>query len=65
MLNRVNGALLAILTLALEADMAVDLCEQSIIAADTDIVTRMNVRASLTNEDVARKDELAVRALRT
>ena len=63
LLDRVDGALLAILALALELDMTVNQSEQGIVAADTDIVAGMDVRASLTNQNVAREDELTVRAL--
>ena len=37
--------------------------EQGVVLADTDVVARMNVRASLTNEDVASQNELTVSAL--
>ena len=63
LLFRVDGALLAILALALELDVAVNQSKQGVVAADTDIDARMDVRASLANQNVAREDELTVRAL--
>ena len=60
--NRVDGALLAILALALELDMTVNESKEGVVTADTDIVAGMDVRASLTNQNVAREDELTVRA---
>lgn len=63
LLFRVDGALLAILALALELDMAVNQSKQGVVAADTDIDARMDVRASLANQNVACEDELTVRAL--
>ena len=59
----VDRAHLAILAHTLELDLAVDQSEQRVILADTDVVARMNVRASLTNEDVASQNELTVSAL--
>ena len=58
LLFRVDGALLAILALALELDVAVNQSKQGVVAADTDIDARMDVRASLANQNVAREDEL-------
>jgi hypothetical protein len=34
-------------------------CEQGVILADTDVLTGMELGAALTDEDVARRDELA------
>ena len=48
----------------LEADDAVDLGEQRIILADADVGAGMEVRTALANKNVAREDELTVRALR-
>ena len=59
----VNRNLLAILILALELYLAVYESEQGVVLADTDVVARMNVRASLTNENVASQNELTVSAL--
>jgi hypothetical protein len=63
LLLSVHRALLAILTHALELDLTVDQSKQGVIAADTNIVTGMNVRASLANQDVASQNELTVSAL--
>ena len=65
LLLSVNGALTAILALALELDGTVNQSEQGVIAADTDIDTGMDVGASLANQDVARQNELTVSALHT
>ena len=59
----VHGAHLAILAQALELDLAVNQSEQRIVLADTDVVARMDVRASLANENVASQNELTVCAL--
>ena len=48
--NRVDGALLAILALALELDVTVNQSKEGVVAADTNVGTRMDVRASLTNQ---------------
>ena len=53
LLFSVHGAHLAILTHALELDFAIDQSEQRIVLADTDVVARMDVRASLANKNVA------------
>ena len=45
----VDGAHLAVLAHTLELDLAVDQSEQGVVLADTDVVARMNVRASLKN----------------
>ena len=63
LLFRVDGALLAILALALELDVAVNQSKQGVVAADTDIDARMDVRASLANKDVASQNKLTVCAL--
>ena len=55
----VDRALLAILTLALELDGTVNQSKEGVVAADTDVIAGMDVRASLTNQNVAREDELA------
>ena len=59
----VHGAHLAILAHALELDLAVDQREQGIVLADADVVARMDMRASLANENVAGEHELPVCAL--
>ena len=63
LLYSVDRAHLAIFAHALELDMTVNLCEQGIVASNTDIVARMDVCASLANQNVARKNELTVCAL--
>ena len=63
MLYSVDRALTTILALALELDSTVNQSEQSVIAADTDIDTGMDVSASLANQDVAGQDELTVSTL--
>ena len=63
LLYRVDGAHFAILTLAFKLDMTVDLCKQGVVAANTDIVAGMDVRASLANQNIAREDKLTVRTL--
>ena len=63
LLLSVNGALTAILALALELDGTVDQSKQSVITADTDIDTGMDMSASLANQDVAGQDELTVGTL--
>jgi len=59
----VDGAHLAILAHPLELDLAVDLREQRVVAADADVVARMDMRASLANQNVAGQHELTVGAL--
>ena len=49
--------------LRLKTKNAVNLCKQSVILADTDVVAGMEVSAALPDEDVARKNELTVRTL--
>ena len=63
LLLSVNGALTTILALALETDSAVNQSEQSVIAADTDIDTGMDVSASLANQNVAGQNKLTVSTL--
>ena len=63
LLLSVNGALTAILTLALELDGTVDQSEQGVILADADIDTGMDVGASLADQDVAGQNELTVSTL--
>ena len=59
----VDRAHLAILAHALELDLAVNECEQGVVAADPDVVARMDVRASLADQNVAGQNELTVCAL--
>ena len=60
LLLSVNGALTAILALALELDSTVNQSEQGVILADTYIDTGMDVGASLANQNVAGQNELTV-----
>ena len=52
-LLRVNGNLLAVLTQALEANNALNLCEQGVVRTTANVYARMDLRAALANEDVA------------
>ena len=63
LLCSVNGALSAILALALELDGTVNQSEQGVIAADADIDAGMDVGASLANQDVAGQNELTISTL--
>ena len=56
LLLSVNGALTAILTLALKLDGTVNQGKQGIILADTNVDTGMDVGASLANQNVAGKN---------
>ena len=58
-----DSATLAVTAHALKMNMAVNQSEQGIVAADADALTRMDVSAALTHDDVARQNELAVAAL--
>ena len=60
LLLSVNGALTAILALALELDGTVNQSKQGVILADTNVDTGMHVGASLANQDVASQNELTV-----
>lgn len=55
-----NAALLAALAHALETDSAVHQSKQGIIAALANVLTRHDVGATLTNQDVAGQNELTV-----
>ena len=63
LLDFVNGAHLAILAHALELDLAVNQRKQGVVAADPDVVTGMDVGASLANQNVAGQNELTVSPL--
>ena len=63
LLCSVNGALSAILALALELDGTVNQSEPGVIAADADINAWMDRGASLANQDVAGQNELTIRTL--
>jgi hypothetical protein len=60
LLLSVNGALTAILALALELDGTVNQSEQGVILADTNVDTGMDVGASLANQNVASQNKLTV-----
>lgn len=55
-----HAALLAALAHALKADGAVNQSKQGIIAALANVLTRLNVGATLTNKDVAGQNELTI-----
>ena len=63
LLNGVNADLLAGLAVALKLNSTVYKSEESIIRADTYIVTGMNFCASLSYKDIACKNELTVSSL--
>lgn len=64
LLNSIDADLLAVSAHALKLNLAVDEREQRIVRTAADVVAGVDVRAALLDEDVARKNELAVRALR-
>ena len=59
----VNAYALAAAMLRFETKNAVDLCKQGIVLADADIVAGVEMGTTLTNEDIACKNELTVRTL--
>ena len=59
----IDADLLALLVVTLELHDTVHLCIQSIVIADADILARMELSATLTNENVTRQDELTICAL--
>ena len=61
----VNADALAAAVLRLEAQNAVNLCEQGIILTDANVGAGMEMSAALPDEDIARKHELTVRTLRS
>ena len=63
LLHSVDGALAAILALALELDGTVNQSKQGVVTADAHIDTGMDVGASLANQDVAGQNELTVGTL--
>ena len=65
LLSGIHASLLAILAELLEAEHAVRLGEQGVVAADTDVDAGMDVGAALANKNVARENELTVGALGT
>ena len=60
-----NADLLFAKVLGLKAHNAVDSSKERIVFADTNVGAGMNVCATLTHEDIARKHELTIRALRS
>ena len=60
LLHSVDGALAAILALALELDGTVNQSKQGVIAADAHVDAGMNVSASLANQNVASQNKLTV-----
>ena len=58
-----DRAALAVTAHALEVNAAIDQSEQGVIAADANALTRMDVGAALTDQDVAGQNELTVAAL--
>ena len=63
LLSLVDGDLLAVLAQTLEADNTVCLSKQSIVAADTDIYTGVEMGTTLTDKDVASQNVLTIGAL--
>ena len=59
----INRDLLAVLAHALELHSAVNLGEQSVVAALANVVAGMDVSAALTNQHVAGQNELTIGAL--
>ena len=64
-LLRVNGNLLAVLTQTLEANNALNLCEQGVVLTAANIHTRVDLGAALANQDVACRYGLTVCTLYT
>ena len=58
-----DRAALAVAAHALEVNAAIDESKQRVIAADAHALTRMDVGAALTNQDVAGQNKLTVAAL--
>ena len=52
-LSRVHADLALVTTLALDSHLAGDLCEKGIVLALANVMTRMEVRAALTDQDAA------------
>ena len=64
LLGSVDGAHFAILAHTLELDVTVDLSEQGVVLANADVVARMDMGASLTNQNIAGQNELTISTLR-
>ena len=58
-----DSAALAVTANALEMNAAINQSVQGVIATDADALTRMDVGAALTNQNVAGQDELTIGAL--
>lgn len=63
LLSGVNTDLLAVFAHTLKLNGTVDESKKSIIGANADIVTGMNLSTSLSYKDVACKNKLTVRSL--
>src|SRR3989442_2035026 len=50
---------------AIEADVAVDQRENSVIATEADVLAGQKLRAALTNDDIAGHDQLAAESFHT
>src|SRR5204862_898006 len=50
---------------AIEADVAVDQCENSVITTEADVLSRQKFRAALADDDVAGHDQLAAESFYT
>ena len=64
LLGSVDGAHFAILAHTLELDVTVDFSEQGVVLANADVVARMDMGASLTNQNIAGQNELTISTLR-
>lgn len=64
LLNSIDADLFAVSAHALKLHFAVNQGKQRIIRTTANVVAGVDVRAALLDEDVARKDKLAVRPLR-
>ena len=63
LLDFVNRNLLTVTAETLEANNAVNLCEQGVIRTDADIYARMDVSAALANQNVACRYYLTISTL--
>src|SRR6185369_5463501 len=61
--GRRDGDVRAAVSLGRELHGAFTKCEERVVAAEADIVSRMELRAALTDEDLAAADRLAAKAL--
>jgi len=65
LLSRVNRNLLSVATYALKLNLAVNKREQSIVRADTYVVSGVNMSSALSYENITSKHELTVCSLNT